>query len=220
MRVTRKFLVPYERLLRVLGCKSIVQPPAAASVLSFKSTGYPMSEAMSKIRQLRDQGQLIDVIFEAEGVEKHAHKIFLVAVSDYCMIKFSGEWGRLSERGEHVRVEGIRFSTLSTMVDFAYTGEFVEPQLKDPKDENEVADVLDELLDLLDGTDLWQLARLHDMVENFLLSTSIVPIYVRPDNVKEVTERAENGRALRLVKHCRDFIAANAWIDDTRLWKQ
>lgn len=98
MRVARKFLVPYERLLRVLGCKSIVQPPAAASVLSSTSTSYPMSEAMSKIRQLRDEGQLIDIIFKAEGTEKHAHKIFLVAVSDYCKAKFSGEWGRLSEQ--------------------------------------------------------------------------------------------------------------------------
>jgi hypothetical protein len=168
-----------------------------------------MSESMTKIIKLRDEGQLTDVTFKAEGIEKSAHKIFLVAVSEYCEAKFSGAWGRLSERGETVLVEDITSNTLSTMIDFAYTGEYIGPQLKDPNNNDEIADVLDELLDLLDGSNMWLLTRLHTKVEDFLLEAGNSKDYVRVDNVVDVRECADHARALRLRKHCEDFIEAN-----------
>lgn len=209
MRRVQNFLVPYERLLTALGCQSVVQPPAPVNNASSSNKGFPMSESMTKIIELRDHGQLTDVIFKAKGIEKSAHKIFLVAVSEYCKGKFSGEWGRLSEQGEIVLVEDITYTTLSTMIDFAYTGEYIGPQLKDPKDNDEIADVLDELLDLLVGSNMWLLTRLHTMVEDFLLKAGNAEVYVRVDNVVEVRECADHARALRLKKHCEDFIAAN-----------
>ena len=166
-----------------------------------------MSETISRIKELRDQRQLTDVIFKVNGAEKPAHKIFLAAVSRFCEAQFLGEWGRLLERGATIELEDITFSTLSTMVDFAYTGEFVGPQLKDPKDSNEIADALDELLDLLDGTDMWLLKRLHDLTQDFLTSPPYSATFVRVDNVEAVLERCENANAARLVKHCQDFLA-------------
>lgn len=168
-----------------------------------------MADSLTEIRKLRDQRELIDVVFEVEGKEKVAHKIFLVAVSKYCKAQFLGHWGRQLERGATVTVEDVTFNTLSAMVDFAYTEEFVAPLLKDQTNNNEIADALDDMLDLLKGTDMWFLDRLHDVVEDFLLSPSISANWIRVDNVVEVTGHAHQAGAARLEKHCEDFILAN-----------
>ena len=97
------------------------------------------------------------------------------------------------------------------MIDFAYTGEFHWPELQDPENNNaEIADRLDELLDLLDGTNMWMLDRLHGMTQDFLTSQSWSAVYVRVDNVNGIKERAQGARASRLVKHCEDFESANS----------
>lgn len=169
---------------------------------------------MSKIRKLREQSQLTDVIFKAEGREMPAHKIFLAAVSGWCETQFLGEWGRMLEHDPTITIEGVSFNTLSSMIEFAYTGEFVPPTLKDPTNNEQIADALDDVLDLLDGTSRWFLDSLHDFAEDFLVSPSISKNWIRPDNVVDVKERAESvsTRAPRLAKHCEEFIALNGGI--------
>lgn len=65
------------------------------------------------------------------------------------------------------------------------------------------------LLDLLKGTDMWCLDRLHTMTENFLTSEPYAETYIRPDTVDEVLERAEEARAQKLVEYCREFLKDN-----------
>lgn len=210
--MTRKFLVPYERLLKVLGCKSVVQPKPAAPLP--QGDGPPMAQTMVKIRRFRDQSQLTDVVFKAEGRSKPAHKIFLAAVSEYCEAQFLGAWGRQLEHNAAIDIEDMTFNTLSSMVDFAYSGEYPWPELKNPIDSDEIGGeilaVLTDLFDVLDGTNRWLLSSLHRMVENFLLTPPHSATYVRPDTVNFVKERAERARALRLVTYCEDFKIANA----------
>lgn len=212
IRATRKFLVPYERLLKVLGCKSVVQPAPAAPLP--QDNAPPMAQSMAKIRRLRDQSQLTDVIFKAEGLEKPAHKIFLAAVSEYCEAQFLGAWGRQLEHNATIDIADMKFGTLSTMVDFAYSGEYRGPELQSPADSDEIAgeilDTLTDLLDLLDGTNRWLLGGLHAMVENFLLTKPNSWTYIRPDTVDFVEERAEGARAARLVGYCQDFKSKNS----------
>lgn len=209
IRVARKFLVPYEKLLMGLGCKTVMQPTSASPPQSSDSRELSLATAMGEMRQLRDQNQLVDVYFEAQGEKKPAHKIVLAAVSEYCQKQFAGPWGRILEHQATIHVEDLRFSTLSQMIDFAYTGDFEWPELKDSRDDVEIGDTLGMLLDLLDGTDRWLLQRLHDMTDNFLTSLPYSAIYVRVDTVEWVKERAEGARALRLVKHCEDFFRDN-----------
>lgn len=211
MRVTRKFLVPYERLLKVLGCKSLVQPTTAAP--QPQENGPPMAQSMVKIRKFREQSQLTDVIFKAQGREKPAHKVFLAAVSEYCEAQFVGEWGRQLEHNAVIDIEDMTFNTLSSMVDFAYSGEFRPPQLKNAMDSDEIGGeilaVLTDLLDLLEGTNRWLLSGLHVMIENFLRTPPNAWTYIRPDTVEFVRERAERANAARLVTYCEAFKVAN-----------
>ena len=173
-----------------------------------------MTETLIQIQKLRDQGQLTDVIFTANGEEKHAHKIFLAAVSDYCQARFLGNWGKRLQYQATIDVEPITYSALSDMVDFAYTGDFNAPELEDETDRDEIAEALDQMLDLLQGTDMWQMLRLHDMVEDFLATPPNSAIYVRVDNVKYIKEYAERTNAHRLARYCSDFIAANSKMVD------
>ncbi len=208
IKVSRKFLIPYEKLLRALGCKSVVQPTNRAPRLSHHQTESPMITAMKEIVSLRDQRQLIDVIFEAEGREKPAHRIFLAAVSEYCKAQFSGEWGRLFAHQAKIQVKEMTFTTLSQMIDFAYTGIVDWPQVHDSENNDEIAKKLDELLDLLQATDMWLLETLHTMTEDKIIDNAAT--YVRPDNVESVRDIAKDANASSLTSHCDAFIADNS----------
>lgn len=208
LKVAKNFLVPYEKLLVGLGCQTVVQPTSAASPPSSDSREFSLASTMAQMRILRDQDLLVDVTLEAGGQRKPAHKIVLAAVSDFCRAQFAGPWGRLLEHQATIRLEELSFRTLSRMVDFAYTGAVEWPELKNPRDKQEVDDHLTELLDLLEATDMWLLTRLHDMTENFLSCQPYSRVYIRVDTVYEVMERAENARAPRLVKYCEDFLAS------------
>ena len=208
VKVTRKFLIPYEELLRALGCKSVVQPTIRAPRPSPEATKSPMAASLKEILSLRDQRQLIDVVFEVEGREKPAHRIFLAAVSGYCRAQFSGEWGLLLERQAKIHIEDMSFATLTQMVDFAYTSQIDWPRVQDPGDSEEIAKALDELLDLLWATDMWLLKTLHTMTENEIIENA--RIYIRPDNVETVRDIALDANASGLANHCGAFIADNA----------
>ena len=193
-----------------LGCKSVKQPNPTALGTSTDTRELSLAAAMAAMRELRDQNQLTDVILEAEGIQHPAHKIVLAAVSKFCKAQFAGDWGRLLQHQATIHLKDLRATALSQMIDFAYTGEFQWPQLQDPEDNIEIADRLDDLLDLLDGTNMWMLDRLHGMVQDFLTSPSWSAIYIRVDNVSGAKGRAEGARASRLLKHCEEFELANS----------
>lgn len=172
IKVARKFLVPYEQLLRSLGCPTVWQPKEnkmPSSTTQSDDLLVPMAPAMAKIRRFRDQYQFVDVIFEAEGQWKPAHRIFMVAVSDYCKAQFAGAWGRLLEPQPKIQLQGMTFKALSQMVDYAYTGE-VELPMHEPRDNEELATQLDECLELLEGANRWLIDRVHTLVEEHVLN--------------------------------------------------
>ena len=171
IKVARKFLVPYEQLLRSLGCPTVWQPEENKMPSSTESDDLlvPMASAMAKIRHLRDEHQFVDVIFEAEGQCKPAHRIFMVAVSDYCKAQFAGGWGRLLKPQIKIQLEDMTFKALSQMVDYAYTGEVVLP-MNEPEDNEELATQLDECLELLEGANRWLIDRVHILAEEHILN--------------------------------------------------
>ena len=207
---TRKFLAPYDGLFSALGCPAFSQPPPlpprAASAMTNTTLG-------SKMNEFRLVGELVDVCFEAEGVQMPAHKIVLAATSELCKSHFAGQWGQLTQNQEKLVIPfeyGLRkVLTLSTMLDFAYGGRYVGPQLKNNEDTEEIADRLDEMLDLLVCADSWQMIGLRDQVEDFLTEQGNATIYRRADNVESVEEIAGKANATRLVRHCHDYMGRN-----------
>lgn len=171
IKVARKFLVPYEQLLRNLGCPTVWQPEENEMPSSIQSDHLlvPMGSAMAKIRHLRDQHQFVDVIFEAEGQCKPAHRIFMVAVSDYCKAQFAGVWGRLLGPKIKIQLEDMTFMALSQMVDYAYTGEVLLP-MNEPEDNEELATQLDECLELLEAANRWLIGPVHTLAEEHILN--------------------------------------------------
>jgi hypothetical protein len=172
LKVVRKFLIPYEKLLTILGCPSVIQP-AKGPKRPPVNIGLSMTSAMKEIQKFRHEGVFVDIIFQAEGMQKPAHKIFMAAVSRYCKSQFTGEWGRLlSEQTRTIHITDIKFKTLSQMVDFAYTGEIEIEQVMDRTNNDEIAERLDDLLDLLRSTDMWILEYLHQLVEDQVIDHS------------------------------------------------
>lgn len=211
LRVARSFLAPYGVLLKKLGCQSIYYPPLAAPDLTDTT-----HTAMDKMRLFRKDRTLTDVAFGTEGDQSpvHAHKSILATKSVYIIRQFAGPW---SEQDRDVRqtkiipLEDMTHTALKTMIDFCYDEhtEWLNSQRVDGIDSLEtIADKLDNLLDVLKASDRWQMAELHGLVENSLLAG--VRFFIRPDNVKEVEELAEEAQAKRLHAYCHEFTARNA----------
>ena len=207
MKVARKFLIPFESLLKSLGCEAIVQPEPDASDDLAVDNQYPMYKCMSEIIKFRENSQLTDVVFEAEGQKKPAHKVFLAAASDYCKAQFLGAWGLQLKHEATIVIEDISFKTLSTLIDYAYSGIFKVPEISTSSSTDEVADRLDDLLELLVASDGWFMLSLHEQVDAHI--TRMGSLFVRPDNVGAVMKIAAEANARRLVKRCHKFRAKN-----------
>ncbi|KAL8934279.1 MAG: hypothetical protein Q9216_005988 [Gyalolechia sp. 2 TL-2023] len=212
MERAKNFLIPYETLLRALGCQSVVRPPKP-TIASRGNDVRPMDQILMAIREMRKQGQLSDVIFEAEGCQIPANRNFMAAASEFCKSHFLGEWGRLLGGGDEkatVEIDEVSAKTLGSVVDFAYTGEVRWPELRDSQDPSEVSDALDELLDLLRVADMWLMDTLHRLTEQHLLEMD--EVFIRLDNVKDIRPIVEAANARYLVQHCDNYIRANPQI--------
>ncbi|KAL9624181.1 MAG: hypothetical protein Q9204_007898, partial [Flavoplaca sp. TL-2023a] len=210
----KNFLVPYESLLRRLGCQTMVRP-SRPSLASRSNNERPIDHNLTAMRNMQKNGQLTDITFEVGGTRISVHKIFMAAASEKFKRQLVGAWGELIGSKSTIKIEDLTPKTLQYIVDFAYTGQVKWPVLRNAEDIDEVADNLDELLDLLRGADRWVMEELHDLTERYLLEES--DTYVRPDNVDSVKEAAEEAQAKHLVSHCVEFIRVNQqFVQDCR----
>ena len=109
--------------------------------------------------------------------------------------------------GDRITIEGTEYETLCRMIDFAYNGYAEWTPLGLKSDLHAIADRVDDLLDLLRGSDRWFMAKLHaDTEAHFMQYFSI---YVRPDNVDAVMMEAARVRAQGLVETCQAYSKAN-----------
>lgn len=220
LKVARNFLVPYEKVLRALGCQAVVDLPEIEVAADAKSDS-PLSLSWGKIRDMRTKSALCDVVFEAEGEHVPAHRVILASASKYCETQFLGPWGH---RTDHtlIHLEDITAATLNALIDFAYTGEVNLPSIpvatpgsssSTPVKNDKIADILDDALDLLLAADYWGMTALHKRIESYILAPGNNRQFVRVENVNAVQCVAERAQAPRLVKWCRDFREANLeWV--------
>lgn len=207
------FLSPYEKLLKALGVQALV----TRNIRKRDHDQFSKSPAEYLIdnqRRLRAQNRMFDVAFLAKHdsrpehpVELPAHKFVLAAVSSYCEAQFSGAWGAILSSGEKIVIEDIKPNTLRSMIDFAYCGTVDWVPVADKKDNELVAERVDELLDLLQGTDMWLMEKLHAIVQDHFIDH--FDTYVRPDNVRAVMRELRAARADRVVGECEEFVREN-----------
>ncbi|KAL9044382.1 MAG: hypothetical protein Q9214_002477 [Letrouitia sp. 1 TL-2023] len=204
-----EFLIPYKTLLRALGCQSVVQRETAVTTCDDKAS--PSEFIAGGYQKLRERCIGFDVTFEAEGKQIDAHKTSMMVVSNYCQAQFSGPWGELLERKANIVLEDVSFASLCIAVEFAYTATVKWSDIPDKQNNeqynDQVADRLDEILDLLSIADRFEMERLHRLTQEHLLQNC--QAFIRADNVKGVLERAGEAQAREIERHCEGFISDN-----------
>jgi sacsin len=192
-------LIPYDRLLRSLGCKSIVQPKVEIPHRE------PPPSVSSSLSRLRREGKLLDVTLVADDGSVSAHRIVLAAASDYFARQFNGKWSN----NDSIRLKEFSKSTISTVVDFAYADSFLWTSMKPVKEDDldTIANKLDEFLDLLAAANYFDMPELMSQVENEILETA--RIFIKEPNVLGVRERAAEANAHRVEDYCRKYYEQN-----------
>ncbi|KAM0180824.1 hypothetical protein ACHAPF_002117 [Botrytis cinerea] len=197
----RLSLSPYEKLLKELGCKSIHHPtvdlPASQSAQSL----------VSSLRGHRKEKQMIDIVFVAENIRFHAHRVVLACASGYCTASFSGRW----RNDQEIFLDLMTAHTLRILIDTAYeepinweemTVDPVSPQDTDANDHK-----LDLLLDLHKGADYWQMLALANQVERKILEQ--FRLFIRLENVRAYQEMAADSNAPAFERACKNFCEEN-----------
>ncbi len=75
---------------------------------------------LKKLADIREEGDLCDVIFTVKDKSFHAHKVIMAASSDYFMAMFNR--GFKETKDKKVKLEGIVPSAFAEIVSFVYTG--------------------------------------------------------------------------------------------------
>jgi sacsin len=192
-------LMRHERLLKALGCRTIVYPTIARPNTSRDKS---LSASMTRMRH---EGKMLDITLSAEGKDVQAHKLILAAASDYFAVHISGRWAEQ----ERIELEDISFHTFSRLVDFIYADVFDwTPMRATDEDVLDVkADKLDNLLDLLTAADRFLMPSLGAQVEDEILCAG--RILIRIDNVLHIRTRATDANARHLEKLCTEFYEQN-----------
>jgi hypothetical protein len=154
---------------------------------------------------MRTEGKLLDVTLVAEeGKHIRAHKVVLASASAYFATQFNGNWSS----NDIIRLQDLSHSTMAMIVDFAYEDNFDWTAMQVLKDDTEdsIADKLDTLLDLLDGGDRLVIPTLTAQVENQILQSRK---FIRPDNLRDVRDRASQANARLVERLCLEFIEKN-----------
>ncbi len=94
---------------------------------------------------------------------------------------------------------------LLQIIDFTYIDIVDWSQIHDFENNDKITKKLNELLNLLQTTDMWLLKILHTIIESKIIDNATTD--VRSDNVKLIQDIAKNVNAWSLTSHCNAFIA-------------
>ncbi len=201
LKSVRQGLIRYQKLLRALGCKSILYPSVETQQTY---TNQLVSTSLSRLRHDRI---LLDLTLEAESGSIRAHKVVMAAASGFFARQFKDHWSN----HDIIDLKPFTYSTMSTVVDFAYADAFdwksMQLQDSDYNKGNTIADKLDDLLDLLEAANYLDMPGLKAQVENQIL---VLPrLFIREHNVLGVLKRVSDAKAARVERYCNKFYADN-----------
>ncbi|RDL30678.1 Uncharacterized protein BP5553_10023 [Venustampulla echinocandica] len=206
IKAVKPGLMRYEKLLRALGCSSITYPTVERPEV------VPGRSVSNSIRQLRNDGKLLDITYSSEGMRVQAHRVVLAAMSEKCALQFSGRWKTedLIKYDEADDPDGyLSYHTVSTMIDYAYEDEidWEEMEVLESDDVDERDAKLHMLLDLHKGADCWLIPSLKSQVEAKILDAG--KLFINLENVIEVRDRAGQVGAKAVEQMCVRFIQQN-----------
>jgi sacsin len=206
VKAVRSGLMRYEKLLRTLGCQSIYYP-------TVKRPELHIGRSVSKsLRQLRNDGKLLDITYSTQGKQIQAHRVVLAAISEKCAAQFSGPW-KVEDLIKYDQDDNaddfLSYHTLSTMINYAYEDDidWKEMEVSDSDDADSKATKLNLLLDLAKGADYWLIPALKSQVEDKILAAGKELINL--ENVMEIRKRAAQARAIAVEEYSVEFIDTN-----------
>jgi sacsin len=206
IKAVKPGLARFEKLLTALNCATIAYPTITRPEL------HICRSVSNSLRQLRNEGKLLDIAYLTEGRRIQAHRVVLATISEKCVRQFSGKW-KVEDVIEYDEDcdpdEFLSYHTLSTMINYAYDDDidWKEMELSDNDDEDAKATKLDLLLDLAKGADYWLIPSLKSQVEDKILMAG--KQFINLENVSEVRERAEHAGAMAVEQLCAQFIEKN-----------
>lgn len=206
IKAVRPSLMPYEKLLRALGCKSINYPTVTRPDI-------PQSRSLkAHLQAMWKEERQVDITFSTEGKLIKAHQVILGAVSDKFAAQFSGRWtveNNIRYDKDEDPENFLTYHTLMTMLQHAYE----EPiawdamQVGDSDDADAKTAKLNLLLDILKGADMWQLDEMKSQIEDKILVAGRA--FINLENVKEVRKRADLANGKAVAQMCALFIQQN-----------
>ncbi|KAL2067567.1 hypothetical protein VTL71DRAFT_1992 [Oculimacula yallundae] len=205
VQAVRPGLMVYEKLLRALGCKSIIYPTIEAPPLP---EGYSL---VASLRQLRKDGKLLDITYSSEGRTIEAHTVVLASVSEYCKAQFAN-WTAPPIISYDRAVDPdffLTYRTVKLLIDYAYEEpiSWENMQVVEADDDAKISLKRDMLLDLCKGADYWMIESLLAQAEARLLAAGGRMINL--DNVYDVERVAKKSGAVHFQKLCEKFINEN-----------
>ena len=81
--------------------------------------GEHPGEAFTRMHQMREEGQLCDVVLEVAGREIHAHRLVLAASSTYFYSMFVRDMKE--SRQDRIELKGVDSDAMQSLVDFSYS---------------------------------------------------------------------------------------------------
>ncbi|KIO18252.1 hypothetical protein M407DRAFT_32083 [Tulasnella calospora MUT 4182] len=209
--VAQKFLLPYKLLLVDAGAHEfIVASPPPPQTLETK-TPHPVV-IHSGWNELRKSGQLLDICFKVEGQEIPAHRGMLAAVVPHFKAAFTGSFREsiISTDDAELPVyrlpedEAASAFAVHSVVDYVYTGDFIRPKFSNI---DEATAALNDLLDLMDLSNVWDLPELSNQAVNAIFELRLI----RFDNCDDVLARAQACQMKVLIDVCRKTKDQNQW---------
>lgn len=204
LKSVRQGLIRYRGLLKALGCKSIVYP-------SVEETKTPSTQLVSaSLSRLRREEILLDLTLEAKDGNIRAHKVVLAAASTFFATRFKDYW----PNNNTIDLKQFSHATLSIVVDFAYTDSaytnasvWKSMRVHENDTVDVIADKLDDLLDLLEAANYFDMPDLKVEVENQILIPA--KYFIREHNVLGVLNRASDAKAGQVEAYCTRFYKGN-----------
>jgi sacsin len=196
----------YEKLLRAIGCSSVIYPTIASPE---RQIGVSLSTAL---QQLRRNSILTDIEFSTEGQSIYAHTAVLAAKTGKYATQFNGKWAideviqyDRSTDSEHF----LSYHTLSAMIHYTYEEDINWSAMEVSEDDDVTAKAtkLELLLDLHKGADSWMMPDLASQIQEKILLA--VKSFLNLENVLRIQERAGEARAKAVEQWCTEFIRKN-----------
>ncbi|KAG8947694.1 hypothetical protein FRC04_010538 [Tulasnella sp. 424] len=175
--VVRKFLLSHRSLLVDVGAHEFrVASPSLPKTSETRMTHLEM--VRSGWNDLREAGQLLDICFIVQKQQIQAHRGMLAAMIPHFKTAFAGSFRESLVFADDTDIpiyplpeeEAASAFAVQSVVDYVYTGAFKRPAFTAPDD---VTAALDDLLDLMELANLWDISELANQAVQAILDPEL-----------------------------------------------